>query len=70
MLSVPVSVQTSSPARSRSRTVLVASADRSFRQRISETLTGLRWQVREAEGGAPLRPAGSKAASKAARRSA
>jgi DNA-binding NtrC family response regulator len=52
MLSVPVSVQTSSPARSRSRTVLVASADRSFRQRISETLTGLRWQVREAEGGA------------------
>jgi DNA-binding NtrC family response regulator len=30
----------------------VASADRSFRQRLSETLTGLRWQVREAEGGA------------------
>jgi DNA-binding NtrC family response regulator len=31
---------------------LVASADRSFRQRVSEILTGLRWQVREAEGGA------------------
>jgi DNA-binding NtrC family response regulator len=30
----------------------VASADRSFRQRLSETLTGLRWQVREAESGA------------------
>jgi DNA-binding NtrC family response regulator len=30
----------------------VASADRSFRQRLSEILTGLRWQVREAEGGA------------------
>jgi DNA-binding NtrC family response regulator len=30
----------------------VASADRSFRQRLNETLTGLRWQVREAEGGA------------------
>jgi DNA-binding NtrC family response regulator len=31
---------------------LVASADRSFRQRLAEILTGLRWQVREAEGGA------------------
>jgi DNA-binding NtrC family response regulator len=31
---------------------LVASADLSFRQRLSETLTGLRWQVRQAEGGA------------------
>jgi DNA-binding NtrC family response regulator len=30
----------------------VASADRSFRQRLNEILTGLRWQVREAEGGA------------------
>ncbi|HEY1160879.1 MAG TPA: sigma-54 dependent transcriptional regulator [Terracidiphilus sp.] len=41
-----------SAARTRSRTVLVASADRSFRQRLSEILTGLRWQVREAESGA------------------
>lgn len=36
----------------RTRTALIASADRSFRQRLSETLIGLRWQVREAEGGA------------------
>jgi len=39
-------------ARIRARSVLVASADSSFRQRLSEILTGLRWQVREAEGGA------------------
>jgi DNA-binding NtrC family response regulator len=39
-------------SRIRTRTALVASNDRSFRQRLSETLTGLRWQVREAEGGA------------------
>jgi DNA-binding NtrC family response regulator len=38
--------------RIRPRTALVASADRSFRQRLNEILTGLRWQVREAEGGA------------------
>jgi CheY-like chemotaxis protein len=38
--------------RIRPRTALVASADRSFRQRLAEILTGLRWQVREAEGGA------------------
>jgi len=38
--------------RIRARTALVASADRSFRQRLTEVLTGLRWQVREAEGGA------------------
>jgi DNA-binding NtrC family response regulator len=36
----------------RSRTALVASADGSFRQRLSTVLTGLRWQVREAKGGA------------------
>ena len=34
------------------RTALVASADCSFRQRLSHVLSGLRWQVREAEGGA------------------
>jgi len=51
MLSFPVSVLP--PAtRIRPRTALVASADRSFRQRLSEILTGLRWQVREADGGA------------------
>jgi DNA-binding NtrC family response regulator len=36
----------------RPRTALVASADRSFRQRIAHVLAGLRWQVCEAEGGA------------------
>jgi DNA-binding NtrC family response regulator len=51
MLSLPVPVLPA-PARIRPRTALVASADRSFRQRLSEVLTGLRWQVREAEGGA------------------
>ena len=40
------------PSRIRGRSALVASADRSFRQRLSEILTGLRWQVREAESGA------------------
>jgi DNA-binding NtrC family response regulator len=34
------------------RTALVASADGSFRQRLSAVLTGLRWKVREAGGGA------------------
>jgi len=38
--------------RTRQRTALVTSADRSFRQRLSHTLTGLRWSVREAAGGA------------------
>jgi DNA-binding NtrC family response regulator len=38
--------------RMRPRTALVASADRSFRQRLAHVLGGLRWQVREAEGGA------------------
>jgi DNA-binding NtrC family response regulator len=39
-------------ARIRPRTALVASADQHFRQRLSEVLTGLRWHVREAQGGA------------------
>jgi DNA-binding NtrC family response regulator len=39
-------------SRFRPRTALVASADRNFRQRLSDTLTGLRWHVREADGGA------------------
>jgi DNA-binding NtrC family response regulator len=37
--------------RFRPRTALVASADRNFRQRITEILSGLRWKVREAESG-------------------
>ena len=49
----PVSVPVLPPPTSiRPRTALVASADRNFRQRLSEILTGLRWRVREAEGGA------------------
>jgi len=51
MQPVPVSLLHPAP-RTRQRTALVASADRSFRQRLSEILTGLRWQVREAQGGA------------------
>ena len=31
---------------------MLASSDSSFRQRVGETLSGLRWQVREAETGA------------------
>jgi DNA-binding NtrC family response regulator len=51
MITAPISAQVSN-GRVRVRTALIASADRSFRQRLSETLTGLRWHVREAEGGA------------------
>ena len=50
----PLSVPDLPPpaARIRPRSAVVASADRNFRQQLSEVLTGLRWQVREAEGGA------------------
>src|SRR5579862_2082231 len=34
------------------RTAVLTSADLSFRQRVRDTLTELRWQVREAAGGA------------------
>jgi DNA-binding NtrC family response regulator len=51
MLAVPVSAPLPN-VRIRVRTALVASADRNFRQRLTQILTGLRWQVREAEGGA------------------
>jgi DNA-binding NtrC family response regulator len=34
------------------RTAILASADLSFRQRVRDALTGLRWEVREAAGGA------------------
>jgi CheY-like chemotaxis protein len=34
------------------RTVMLASADASLRQRLNQSLSGLRWQVREAGGGA------------------
>ncbi len=53
MVTVPVPVSALPlVSRIRPRTALVTSADRNFRQRLSETLTGLRWQVREADGGA------------------
>jgi DNA-binding NtrC family response regulator len=35
-----------------SRTAVLVSADASFRQRLAEILTGMRWKVREASGGA------------------
>ncbi|HEY1983931.1 MAG TPA: sigma-54 dependent transcriptional regulator [Terracidiphilus sp.] len=47
-----VPVLPSHAPRIRPRTAVLASSDRSFRQRLNETLTGLRWQVREAESGA------------------
>ena len=40
------------PAGSVARTAVLVSADASFRQRLRDALTGLRWQVREAMGGA------------------
>ncbi len=49
--SVPVLPSHPAP-RIRPRTALLASTDRNFRQRLSHTLTGMRWQVREAETGA------------------
>ncbi len=49
--SVPVLPSPLAPSL-RPRTALLASSDRSFRQRLNQTLTGLRWQVREAETGA------------------
>lgn len=39
-------------AQIKKRTALVASADSCFRQSVSAALTGLRWDVREAHGGA------------------
>lgn len=39
-------------AQVKQRTALVASADNCFRERVSAALTGLRWNVREAQGGA------------------
>src|SRR5208283_1627613 len=49
---LPLSPPPPSSPRLRPRTALIASSDRSFRQRLSEVLRSLRWQVREAEGGA------------------
>jgi DNA-binding NtrC family response regulator len=52
-LPIPVSLLAPPPApRARARTAILASADASFRQRLQQRLTGLRWQVRVAETGA------------------
>ncbi|MGB7547806.1 MAG: sigma-54 dependent transcriptional regulator [Terracidiphilus sp.] len=51
MQAFPVPILPTAP-RTRPRSALVVSADRSFRQRLNEILTGLRWQVREAQSGA------------------
>jgi flagellin-like hook-associated protein FlgL len=40
------------PSTAAPRTAVLASADLSFRQRVRDALTGLRWHVREAGGGA------------------
>src|SRR5579875_3860488 len=42
------------PAQAAARTAILASADLSFRQRVRDALTELRWQVREARGGAEV----------------
>lgn len=51
MQPLPLFVSSSS-TRIRPRTALVASADGDFRRRLADVLSGLRWQVREAAGGA------------------
>jgi DNA-binding NtrC family response regulator len=51
-MAAPAVLVSSACSRIRPRTALVTSADGSFRQRLSDVLTGLRWQVREAQGGA------------------
>ena len=49
----PGTFHTLPPAtRIRPRSALVVSSDRSFGQRLSDVLTGLRWQVRTADNGA------------------
>ena len=47
-----MSTQPASCVNPASRTAVLASSDVSFRRRVREALTGLRWQVREAGGGA------------------
>ena len=50
--SIPVLPISPSVSRVRTRTALLASCDSNFLQRLSETLSGLRWQVHEAGTGA------------------
>ncbi|HWE86706.1 MAG TPA: sigma-54 dependent transcriptional regulator [Terracidiphilus sp.] len=54
-MQVPFALSSLSPSpapRTRPRTALLISSDVSFRRRLAQTLTGLRWQVREAASGA------------------
>jgi DNA-binding NtrC family response regulator len=63
----PASIQASIPAsRTRQRLALLISADSSLRERLRETLAGLRWQVREASSGAEAWAAADGAAIEAA----
>ena len=50
--SIPVLPTSPSASRVRARTALLASCDSSFLERLSTTLSGLRWQVHEAGTGA------------------
>ena len=49
---IPARPMQLAPSRSRTRTVLVVSSDSSLRERLRHSLSGLRWQVIEAPGGA------------------
>ena len=54
-MALPIPVSAIMPplaARMRARTAIIASADASFRQRLQQRLTGLRWQITVAETGA------------------
>lgn len=52
MLQTSTNTNAVAEQRARTRTAVIASADGSFRHRLSETLSGLRWRVDEASGGA------------------
>ena len=51
-MATAVAPASSTATRRSPRIALIASADSSFRQRLGSVLSGLRWQVREAHGGA------------------
>lgn len=51
-MAASAAVVSSVRSNSQSRTALIASVDGSFRNKLNSVLTGLRWQVREAGGGA------------------
>jgi DNA-binding NtrC family response regulator len=51
-MATATNLASSSKARISPRTALIASADPNFRQKLCVVLSGLRWHVREAQGGA------------------